>query len=440
MLSEISNVLFIFLWLITLASFIIYLSGHHKRNRKSLDNHLAERDKSFLALKRSEERYNKLINNMNEGLIFTDEKDIIRFINKCACNIFKLNPDKIINKSILDFVLSPADVRKLGLPYELKKTGCSHREELQLLRGNGEFFWAGLNISYTDTLHDHMPGSVIVMTDISEQKRSEEKLHNLTVSLNERVRQLDCLFEISDVTNLPGISLDGILQRSIDIIPLAMRSPKDIWVEISLNNMQYRSKNFKDNKLFYLAPIKGRKYKLGALRVGFCGNNFSGGKEIFHVNERVLIKNIAEKLAIIIEMKNLETLFEEGLLKLEELQNIARIGNWELDLIQSKVTYSEGFFDVMGVARKRRATYSPEAFYKQILPEDVEMIKKFDKMIHSGKPGELAHAYRIKTDMGQTRYIFGNGRLLYNAQKEPFLIIGTIQDLTGQMNKFKEFI
>jgi PAS domain S-box-containing protein len=438
MLSDFSTVLLLFLWLVTLASFIIYLAGHQRRHRKTLETHLTERDKSFLTLQKSEERYNKLINNMNEGLIFTDEKDIIRFVNKCACNILKLNSDKILNRSILDFVLSPADVRKLGLPYELKKTGCSHREELQLLRGNGEFFWAGLNISYTDTLHDLMPGSIIVMTDISEQKRSEEKLHNLTVSLNERVRQLDCLFEISDVTNLPGISLDGILQRSIDIIPMGMRFPKDIWVEIVLNNKQYRSKNFKDNKLFYLAPIKGRKYKLGSLRVGFCENNYPGGKEIFHVNERILIKNIAEKLARIIEMKNLEALLEEGLSKLEELQNITRIGNWELDLIQSKVTYSEGFFDVMGVAPERRSTYAPEAFYKQVLPEDVELIKKFDNMIHSGDPGELAHAYRIKTDMGHTRYIFGNGRLIYNAERKPSMIIGTVQDLTDQINKFKE--
>ncbi len=198
MLSNISTVLFILLWLVTLVSFIIYLSGHHKRHRKTLENHLAERDKSFLELKKSEERYNNLINYMNEGLIFTDEKDFIRFVNKCACNILKLSPEKIINRSIRDFVLSPADIRKLGLPSELKKTGCSHREEIQLLRGNGEIFWAGLNISYTDTLYDLMPGSIVVMSDISDQKKAEEKLHNLTVSLNERVRQLDCLFEISD--------------------------------------------------------------------------------------------------------------------------------------------------------------------------------------------------------------------------------------------------
>ncbi len=75
-----------------------------------------------------------------------------------------------------------------------------------------------------------------------------------------------------------------------------------------------------NNNLYYLAPIKGRKHKLGTLRVGFHGNKYPGGKEIFHVNERILIKNIAEKLARIIEMKNLEALLDEGLLKLDELQ------------------------------------------------------------------------------------------------------------------------
>jgi PAS domain S-box-containing protein len=310
MVSYQSVSLLIILWIITLVTFIVYLSGHRKRHRKTLEKHLEERDKNYLALQKSEERYNKLITYMNEGLIFTDEKDIICFVNKCACSIFRLSSDKIINRSILDFVLSPADVRKLGLPYELKKTGCSHREELQLLRGNGEIFWAGLNISYVDTLHDLMPGSVIVMTDISDQKRAEEKLHKLTVSLNQRVKQLDCLFEISDITHLPGISLDEILHRSLDIIPTGMRLSGNVWVEINLEKNHYRSKNFKDTKLYYLAPIKGSKQKFGTLRVGYCDINISGDKELFHINEKVLIKNIAEKLARIIEMKNLESSLE----------------------------------------------------------------------------------------------------------------------------------
>lgn len=438
MLSNTVTWLFIFLWVITLGLFLLYLTGRRKRHRQTLENYLSERDKSYYALKKSEERYDKLITYMNEGLIFTDEKDIIRFVNKCACNILKLHSGNIINRPMLDFVLSPADAKKLGLPYELKKPGSSHREEIQLVRGNGEMFWAGLNISYLDTLHDLMPGSIIVMTDITDQKRAEEKLHSITVSLNQRVKQLDCLFEISDIMQLPGISLEGMLQKSIEVIPFGMKYSGDIWVEINLDDKQYRSKNFKETNLFYMAPIKGSKHKLGSLRVGYLGNKIFQDKDIFQINEKVLIKNLADKLARVIEMKYLESSLEEGLLKLHEIQHIARIGSWELDLVHQKVKYTESFFDVMGVAPNRREGYNPESFYKQVHPQDRTMIKGFEKKFFSGELHDLSHAYRITTDLGHTRYIFGNGRLLYNDQNKPSLIIGTIQDFTGQFHKFKD--
>ncbi len=438
MLANTVTWLFILLWVITLGLFLLYLTGHRKRQRNTLEKYLSERDKSYYALKKSEERYDKLITYMNEGLIFTDNKDIIRFANKCACNILKINPGNIVNRPMLDFVLSPADAKKLGLPYELKKPGSSHREEMQLVRGNGEIFWAGLNISYMDALHELMPGSIIVMTDITYQKRAEEKLHSITISLNQRVKQLDCLFELSDITQLPGISLEEVLQKSIEVIPFGMKYAGDIWVEINLDKKHYRSKNFKETNLFYMAPIKGSNHKLGSLRVGYLGNKLIQDKDIFQINEKVLIKNLADKLARVIEMKRLESSLEEGLKKLHEIQHIARIGSWELDLVHQQVKYTESFFDVMGVAPDRRAAYAPDFFYKQVHPQDRTRIMDFEKKIFSGELNDLSHAYRITTDLGHTRYIFGNGRLIYNNQNKPSLIIGTIQDFTGQIHKFKD--
>ena len=299
------------LWISTLLTFLFYLAGWRRRKQRVVEKHLQDHDQVFYALKKSEERYDKLINHMNEGLVFTDEKDKICFVNKCACTILKTNPERILGRPITDFLLSPANVRKLGLPYKKKQHGSSHREEIQMTRDNGEMFWAGLNISYLDTLHDHMPGSIIAMTDITEKKKTEEKLHNLIVNLSQRVKHLECLFDISDTGNIPGISMENVFEKSIKIIPHAFDHPSDIWVEIILGTRKFVSRNYSDTNYSYTAPIKGLKKKHGSLRVGYRENRSSDAADGFQLGEKVLVKNIAEKFAQIIEQKEIRKLLDE---------------------------------------------------------------------------------------------------------------------------------
>jgi PAS domain S-box-containing protein len=423
------TLLFFSLWVATLAFFIFYRQGKRKRHQKTLQKHLSERDQNFLQLQKSEERYNKLISNMNEGLIFTDDKDRIRFINKCACHIFKVQAKSMLDRSILDFVLSPAEAKKLGLPYELKRPGCSHREEVQMVRGNGEMFWASLNISYLNSLHDHMPGAIIVMTDISAQKKAEEKLHNLTISLNQKVQQLDCLFDISDITNVPGISFDGIFERSLEIIPFGLKFPNDAWVEIHFGEKRYVSKNFADTRWSYSVPIKGQNRKVGSLRVGYLESKPIVSKDPFHINEKILIKNIAEKLGQVIEIKNLEVTLKDGLERLEHIKRTARLAEWEWDLKSNQKKFSAGFFEIMGVGPADQKHYTEEAFYRQVLAEDLAEVRDLATRINNGQTTSLSITFRVRTHNGQERLIFSNGSFVGTGDRSGGKIVGIVQDL-----------
>ncbi|MFO7998605.1 MAG: PAS domain S-box protein [Bacteroidales bacterium] len=424
------TLLFLSLWVITLAGFIFYRQGRRKRHRKTIEKHLEERDQTYFKLKQSEERYTKLINNMNEGLIFTDSKDRIRFINQCACAIFKARSAGMIDRSILDFVLSPMEAKKLGLPYELKRPGCSHREEVQMVRTNGELFWASLNISYLDALHDHMPGAIIVMTDISEQKMAEEKLAKLTINLNQKVKQLDCLFDISDITNVPGITIDGIFERSLEAIPFGLKFPGDAWAEILFGGKRYVSKNYRDSRWSYSVPIKGQNKKLGTLRVGYPENKPLVHKDPFHINEKILVKNIAEKLGQVIEIINMQLTLKSELEKLEQIKKIARIGEWEWDLESEQARYSAGFFEMMGVSPGMQRTYNWDAFFSQVAEADLPGLKEFISGIKTGKGDMHPYTFRIRTHSGHERVILLNGHFVDGRAGSGERMIGIVQDLS----------
>lgn len=429
-------IVFLILWLVTLLAFILYLAGWKKRHKAIIEQHLSEHDQVFLALQKSEERYQKLINYMNEGLIFTDDKDKICFVNKCACTILKTRPEKILHRPISDFLISPVDIRKLGLPYELKRHGCSHKEEMQLVRNNGEMFWANLNISYLDILHDHMPGAIIVMTDITEKKTTEEKLHKLTLNLNQRVKQLDCLFEISDISNAPGMGLEEILNKTLEIIPYSLRNPSDVWVEIELHKKKYVSGNFKETNWTYLAPIKGRKRKFGTLRVGYRDYQSVEAREVFLINEKILIKNVAEKLARIIELKELEESLNQGLNELAQIREITRIGKWEWALNEKKIIYSDDFFKVLKIEPEKRAGYNPEMFYQYVHPDDLPMMKNYVQKVLNSQTDDLSFSFRYNANNDNTLFIMGNGILIRDQHNTPIKIIGTVQDITNKVMQF----
>jgi PAS domain S-box-containing protein len=429
------NIILLTLWLLTLAAFVLYRQGRKKRHQKTLEKHLSERDQTFLRLRQSEERYEKLISHMNEGLIFTDDKDKIRFVNKCSCSILKTTSRQILGRSILEFVLSPMEAKKLGLPYELKRPGCSHREEVQMVRGNGEMFWASLNISYLDSLHDHMPGAIIVMTDITEQKKSEERLHNLTISLNQKVQQLDCLFDISDITNVPGISFDGIFERSLEVIPFGLKFPHDVWVEIRFGDRRYASKNHQESRWSYSVPIKGQNKKIGTLTVGYLENKPLVNKDPFHINEKILVKNIAEKLGQVIEIKQMETTLNAGLKRLDQVRDMARIGEWEWDIPRNRFRFSRGFFEVVGVPAASRRHYSFQQFIAQVSKEDLPAMESFTAELRNGSPGEKTWVFHISTHSGQEKLLFSNGTLVKAGGNGERHYAGILQDLGWQLKK-----
>jgi PAS domain S-box-containing protein len=58
-----------------------------------------------------------------------------------------------------------------------------------------------------------------IVSDISDQVRAEKELEKRTNDLNERVKELNCLYGISQLVEKRGISLEEIIQGTVDLIP-----------------------------------------------------------------------------------------------------------------------------------------------------------------------------------------------------------------------------
>jgi PAS domain S-box-containing protein len=414
---------------------VVFYKSH--RDKKTyiaqLQNSIKDRDAITSALRKSEDRYSKLIKTMNEGLIMADENDNIQFANSKACQMLSATFEQIRNKPLKSFIANADDLKSYEESFELRKIGVADQYEIQLKSLDDDDFWGHFSVSPLLDENHKFYGSVIVLMDVTESKKANYQLQEATANLNQKIKQLNCLFDISDLTSVPGISFEELLRKSLDVIPNGIKYSHDVFVEIIFGDEVYRSENYADTPWVFITPIKIQKRKLGHIKVGYLEEKPNINKDPFQFSEKILIKSIAEKLAQIIESKNMEQALSESHEKLYQAQKIAKIGNWEWDLISGKKAFSDSYFDIMGVALEMRSSFNDDTFKALLHPDNRNNVLSQMHKIYSGNLTEVNSTYKIVDFENNIKYIRATSRITFDESSKPQILIGTVQDVTEEV-------
>ena len=114
--------------------------------------------------------------------------------------------------------------------------------------------------------------------------------------------------------------------------------------------------------------------------------------------------------------------------KLKEANKIAKLGNWELNLANSQLKWSDGIFEIFEIDEAGfEATY--EAFLKAIHPDDREWVNMAYTESHANKtPYEISH--RLLMPDGRIKWVVEICRTDYDEQGVPYRSFGIVQDIT----------
>ena len=420
------------LFLISLVILIFSRLKEKKSHVESLEITLREKEITEKALRQSEENYQTLIRTLNEGLVVLDLENKIEFVNFKACKVLGVkDKSELTGRNFKEFLLTPDDEKLYNDKMELQKMGISDHYEVKMKNVSGDLLW--INLSSAPILDENLKskGSVTLITDVSDRKKYEETYSDLTTDLNQKIKQLNCMYDISDISGVPGITFEEIIEKSLEIIPVGLKYTHDIGVQIMFDNKVYASDNYKETPWSYLVPIKVQKKKLGHIKVAYLEPKPRINKDPFHFNEKILLKNISEKFGQILEAKNLEKVLRENQERLQEIQRIARIGNWEKDLVSGEFTFSENFFNIAEISPERRKFFGTEKLIEMIHPEDKHA---FDELLKDDDLDNniLSYHYRIITQQGVIKHIYSSRKVVRDDVDKPLRIIYTIQDVTEQ--------
>jgi hypothetical protein len=178
------------------------------------------------------------------------------------------------------------------------------KEVLEYVRKEKEFNRERKSIEYS-----HMKRTISLMKineelnrEIDELKSADkEELGYVSDRLKERIKELNCLYDISSFRDGMNFSLDDILQTIVDFIPPAIQYPEITCARIIFDRYEFTTKNYQETKWKLAHEIKVYNERIGVLEVYYLEEKPELEEGPFPKEAKNLITAIAENIAQIVE-------------------------------------------------------------------------------------------------------------------------------------------
>ncbi len=144
-------------------------------------------------------------------------------------------------------------------------------------------------------------------------ERSEEALRRYSDELEERVKELRCLYGISSIIEQQDLSLEEILQKVADVIPPGWHYSDIARARISVYGREYPSMDFSMSPWSQAGEICVHGEKAGTIEVYYLEPRPDSDEGPFLKEERALINALAERLGRVAERKGMEEALRESL-------------------------------------------------------------------------------------------------------------------------------
>jgi PAS domain S-box-containing protein len=136
---------------------------------------ITERKRYEEKLRESEKKYRNIVETANEGILVIDEETRVIFANKKLAEMLGYTLEEGLGRPVWDFI-SEESKAIFKLNQEKRRQGIDESYELKLICKDGSSLWA---ITSAKSLFDDdgkFMGSLSMLTDITERKKTEEIL------------------------------------------------------------------------------------------------------------------------------------------------------------------------------------------------------------------------------------------------------------------------
>ena len=159
------------------------------------------------------------------------------------------------------------------------------------------------------------------LQDITERKQAEDALRKQTRALQERTKELNCLYQLSQLVWQRDTSFAEILKGTVDLLPSGWQYPENVGVRIVCNEQEVRTDNFRETLWKQSADITANRKHVGVVEICYLEEKPEEDDGPFLKEERALIEGIAAELGKAITHSQME----QELIRLERLRAVGEL-------------------------------------------------------------------------------------------------------------------
>ncbi len=253
--------------------------------------------------------------------------------------------------------------------------------------------------------------------EIKERKKVEKELQRSMNEVSERIKELNCLFEISRLVEKRRLTLNEILQGIVELIPPAWRYPEITCARIIIEDQEFSTANFEETNWALTQNIVVHAKTAGVLSVYYLEERKESDEGPFLQEERNLINAVAERIGRIIERNRIQTALIESEKRFRDLVEHSLTG---ISIIQNgQVVYQNPQQERLLGPLPRPIKFTDT---ESIHPDDIAKVDAFYESIRAEKlpigamefrfypPGEKADRVNMKWVHCQTSRIEYQGK------------------------------
>jgi len=198
---------------------------------------------------------------------------------------------------------------------------------------------------------------------------SKDELRKRSHDLGERVKELNCLYKMAGLTDQPNVSLEQVIEGTVDLIPPACRYPRITCARVILESRVFETTGFEETPWKLDRDIVVHGEQVGTLEVCHREKRSDDDEDLFLKEERDLINTIVGRLGRIIERVWVEEDREALQEQLHQAQKMEAVG-------QLAAGVAHDFSNLLTVIRGHTDRVSNKLAKDDTVHTDLDMIQQ----------------------------------------------------------------
>ncbi|MGC9516705.1 MAG: PAS domain S-box protein [Methanomicrobiales archaeon] len=278
----------------------------------------------------TEEKFLHLVEIANEGILTLDEDFNIIFVNKKMADMIGYSVNEMLNHPFNEFMFEE-EFNDHITRKNCRIEGNSEQYERKFKHKDGHPVWTIVSAAPLIDEDSNFYGSLTIITDVTPQKKAEEKIKNQSLKLERKLNKLNCLYSLSEILSHPDNSLDEIYKAIVRLVPNSMSYPEIACIKVLVEGFKIQSPNFKETPWKLTVDISYLKETFGTITICYLKEKRDKYKGPFSIQEVNLVQTICNALARFVKHKKVDNALKESEEMYRNMIDTAQSGIWSLD-------------------------------------------------------------------------------------------------------------